>query len=315
MTTTAAVVVTYNRKVLLAECLDALLRQSKPLDRIYVVDNASNDGTDRFLQAGGYMGRAELTYIRLDVNMGGAGGFHEGIKAAYADGHDWIWIMDDDAEPKPDALERLAAHYSEDVCAVASLVVRPDGSIDLLHRGRFNAMLGGSLIDRMTPADAEQPSVDIDFCTFVGLDIRRSVVEAIGLPKKEFFIHFDDNEYCHRIRTVGRILLVPGSAILHKNAGSVSARIRFENGKLVTCVPYDKLWLTYFLFRNRTWLRTQKHPGIGPLYAVSALLMKFLGILIFEDHKLRRMRFWLNACMDGIAGRFDNDKPKRLLAE
>ncbi len=45
----AAVVVTYNRKVLLKECLDALLAQTRPLDSIIVVDNASTDGTRVFL--------------------------------------------------------------------------------------------------------------------------------------------------------------------------------------------------------------------------------------------------------------------------
>ena len=41
----AAVVVTYNRKELLFQCLDALLKQTYPLDAIYIIDNASTDGT------------------------------------------------------------------------------------------------------------------------------------------------------------------------------------------------------------------------------------------------------------------------------
>ena len=50
----AAVVVTYNRKELLMECLEALLRQTRPLQAIYIIDNASTDGTPELLHREGY---------------------------------------------------------------------------------------------------------------------------------------------------------------------------------------------------------------------------------------------------------------------
>jgi glycosyltransferase involved in cell wall biosynthesis len=51
----AAVLVTYNRQCLLAECLEALLKQTRPLERIILVDNASTDGTAEWLLAQGYL--------------------------------------------------------------------------------------------------------------------------------------------------------------------------------------------------------------------------------------------------------------------
>lgn len=86
----AAVVVTYNRKELLRECLQALLNQTRPLDEIIVVDNASTDGTDQMIPEE----FPQITHVRLPENIGGAGGFHEGMKLAYEKGHDWIWVMD-----------------------------------------------------------------------------------------------------------------------------------------------------------------------------------------------------------------------------
>ena len=139
--TIAAVVVTYNRKDLLGQCLDSLLRQTYPLDTIYVVDNHSTDGTYDSLRAGDLIApierresepvgtqkdtlaivetaravevqgfpdhRLDIHYVRMPENTGGAGGFHEGMKRAAAAGFDWLWLMDDDLLTAPDALETL----------------------------------------------------------------------------------------------------------------------------------------------------------------------------------------------------------------
>src|ERR687886_555758 len=101
----AAVVVTYNRKALLLECLAALARQTHPLERILVVDNASTDGTPAALAGCGI----DVDLLRLRRNGGGAEGFHYGVREALAGDPDWIWLMDDDCEPADDALERLLA--------------------------------------------------------------------------------------------------------------------------------------------------------------------------------------------------------------
>src|SRR5688500_13373643 len=98
--TVSAVVLTYNRKALLAECLRALLAQTLPVDRVLVVDNASTDGTEELLRAEGLLER--VAYLRLERNLGSSGGFNRGVAAAREGGWDWLWIMDDDAEPRPD---------------------------------------------------------------------------------------------------------------------------------------------------------------------------------------------------------------------
>src|ERR1035441_9411687 len=102
----AAVVVTYNRKALLGECLDALLKQTHPLDAIYVIDNASTDGTKEFLNERGYLRESKIRYVPLPDNTGGAGGFYEGLRHAFEAGFDWFWLMDDDVEPYLDGLEQ-----------------------------------------------------------------------------------------------------------------------------------------------------------------------------------------------------------------
>ncbi len=70
---------TFNRKFLPCECLEALLRQSFAVDSIFVVDNASSDGTETLLRERGYLNNPRIQYLRLESNLGGAGGFHAGM--------------------------------------------------------------------------------------------------------------------------------------------------------------------------------------------------------------------------------------------
>src|SRR5579859_6477154 len=96
-----AVVVTFNRLSLLKECIAGLKRQTVSLQEIIVVNNGSSDGT------AGWLAGEEGLHVITQENLGGAGGQHTGIGRAMEHGADWIWLMDDDAEPYPDALEKL----------------------------------------------------------------------------------------------------------------------------------------------------------------------------------------------------------------
>ena len=104
--TVCAVVVTFNRKSLLRGCLKSLQNQSRALDSILVVDNASTDGTLSMLSSE----FPDVETLVLTQNEGGAGGFHEGMKRAFEMGFSWIWIMDDDGTPAPNCLELLLNH-------------------------------------------------------------------------------------------------------------------------------------------------------------------------------------------------------------
>src|SRR5699024_2710161 len=101
----AAVVVTFNRSDLLLGTLQGLTRQTRPVDAIFLINNASTDGTEDLLKSEGWLNNHKVIYLKADTNLGGAGGFEKGMRAAYEAGYDWLWTMDDDVEPDVDALE------------------------------------------------------------------------------------------------------------------------------------------------------------------------------------------------------------------
>src|SRR5690348_16018999 len=105
LTRICAVVVTCNRWKYLQQCLAAIRQQTFAVSAVFVIDNASTDGTYERLS----IEFPWVTHVRLPENVGSSGGFHEGIKQAYAAGFDWLWVMDDDAVPKGNALEKLVA--------------------------------------------------------------------------------------------------------------------------------------------------------------------------------------------------------------
>jgi GT2 family glycosyltransferase len=214
----AAVVVTYNRKKCLAECLNAIRRQSMIPDIIYVVDNHSTDGTRTWMSEQQYISEIphtngvedvilmsqtsslnlssnqsiDIKYIYKVANTGGAGGFYTGMKTAYDDGYEWLWMMDDDGVPADDSLEQLFFYAEKNKLYYANALV-----VDI--KTRFLMSFGDKNRD-----DYKDLDLQYDYATpFNGTFIHRRVPEKIGFIKKEMFIWGDEIEYQERTRKNG----------------------------------------------------------------------------------------------------------------
>ncbi len=314
----AAVVVTYNRKELLKECLDALLNQTYSLDSIILIDNASADSTPEFLEEQGYLKNPKIDYVRLPENIGGAGGFHEGVKRGYEKSYDWLWLMDDDAEPKKDALEKLSKYFKieKNVSALACLKIGENGQILQPHRGYFDfENIPKRIVSPFDERRIKEKFIEIDHASFVGILVNKKAIQKIGYPKKEFFIHYDDVEYCIRLRQVGKILLVPDSVIVHKEATQGARLTKSFMGIKSIRTPYNKFWLNYYNRRNLVWLGTKYSTNKIKFYLnlCGNFLKLVIGVLIYDDCKSRRIYSIANAYIDGLKGNFDNGKPKRIL--
>lgn len=107
MNQTAAVVVTYNRKELLRQCITKLLRQKGISCDVIIIDNASTDGTEEMIHT--EFNQTTVIYENTGKNLGGAGGFEYGIEKAVRMGYEYVWIMDDDTLPEESALAALFA--------------------------------------------------------------------------------------------------------------------------------------------------------------------------------------------------------------
>ncbi|GAA4234910.1 glycosyltransferase [Actinomadura meridiana] len=255
-----AVVVTYNRRDLLVEALDALAAQTRPPDGLIVVDNASGDGTpalvrDRFPHA---------DLLELAVNTGGAGGFAAGIARALDtvpdDESALIWLMDDDTVPEPGALQALLDARDlapRSPALVASRVVWTDGRDHPMNTPRVKP--GAS---RTELADAaEAGCTPVRSASFVSVLVDAAAVRERGLPVADYFLWNDDFEFTTRLLRGRTGLYCPASVVVHKTGafGGTDAD------------PGDRF---YYEVRNKLWLFTRSR-GLGPgervLYAGSSV--------------------------------------------
>ncbi|KRF29395.1 glycosyltransferase family 2 protein [Nocardioides sp. Soil805] len=213
--TVAVVVVTHNRADLLVGMLDGLAAQTHRPDAIIVIDNVSTDHTRAVLDARDDL---PLHVTTTEANLGGAGGFHLGVREAYDGGFDRVWLMDDDVVPAPDCLATLMA-VDED-CLIA---VREDLSGALVEKAALHFDLRNPLAVRpkrsaVDTAYADRasmpPLVEVQNVAFEGFMVRRSVTAEIGFPDPEFFIFYDDAEYAVRARLAGRRIWAVRDAVL-----------------------------------------------------------------------------------------------------
>ena len=274
-----AVLVAYNRKELLRESLEALAAQTRRPDRLIVVDNASDDGTDavvdEMLDAWGTDGRN----IRLDKNTGGAGGFAVGIAAAVADPEtDWVWVMDDDTVPTTTALAAaLDAHDRYRESGRDALAVM--GSRVLWTDGQDHPMNTPKSKIRASAAERQRAQrtggMEIRSISFVSAFLRAARVREVGLPIADYFLWNDDFEYSARLLRGARGLFVPESVVTHKT--KIRGSSDQDPGPRFYYEVRNKIWVfrcsdalhgwekvLYIGATGRRWLRTllaAKHRG------------------------------------------------------
>jgi GT2 family glycosyltransferase len=236
-----AVVVTYNRKDLLAECLAALEAQVRPPDNVFVIDNASTDGTEEFFATYAPT-HFTLRYERLKTNVGGAGGFNYGIALAYQDGCDWVWVMDDDTIATSTALSALldgldfAGSKQISPLIMASRVNWTDGTPHPMNMPR----VFGNDWD-MTYACLEKQMLPIRSTSFVSMLLSTQAVKQFGLPIADYFIWSDDVEYSARVLRDNIGFVVSTSVVEHKTK-TKHTPLDIYSGRL------------YFAVRNALWL-------------------------------------------------------------
>jgi len=288
-----AVVVTYNRKLLLGECLIALQAQTRRVDEIVVVNNASTDGTEAFLNEE----FPSIQTLNLPKNVGGAGGFHAGMQWAYTQGFDWIWVMDDDGRPAPDCLEKLFAHGSPNNVLVPIL---QDSSGRLYGFVMWKKQYI-NVTDEVL-AGKQLTNGDLTFF-FVGPLIPKEVVEQAGLPNKDFFIWFDDCEYALRLqsKTNAKVLFIPEARFFHDYGGK-PREVRVLGRRSIR--NYQPPWKTYYGARNHLYTVTRTRRSLQEwLGYLQYHLRLLMGDILYEPDRWERVRMRLKGMYDGATGK------------
>lgn len=298
----AAVVVTFNRRQLLAKTLEALLNGTRSPDRIFIYDNASTDETPEYLEEKGYLAEKKITYIRAKENLGSATGNARAIKAAYQAGFDWVWVFDDDLLPDHRALEFLVKDSKlDDAHCFASVDLNEKDTSELAW---YNDLLkDGQIITAKTYADLGGDAlVESNGIGYLGLFLPRRIIKKVGYPDERLFIWADDVDYMRRIRSAGfRQFFVLRSLTYHPKAPYSNIKILGKDVYITMAAP----WKEYYAIRNSIYIWS-KYDGRAKtlLIKVPKQLILWSYVLIkYQDKKLIRAGIYSRAFFDGITGR------------
>jgi rhamnopyranosyl-N-acetylglucosaminyl-diphospho-decaprenol beta-1,3/1,4-galactofuranosyltransferase len=253
-----AALVTHSRRDVLRETLTAVLGQKRAPDGVLVVDNASTDGTAEMLARE----FPAVLAIRLPENVGGAGGYHEAIRASCEEGADWIWLLDDDTVARPDALAQLLAALEQldgrdPPALLASRVEWRDGEPHPMNRPTVRRRDSQGLAEAV-----RKGLLPLRATTFVSLLLSREAVDAAGMPLRHFFFQADDIEYTARILRRASGYFVPRSVVEHRTPSKHTAigdERRF----------YHHARNTVFMLRGDAWEPREK-PALAWALARSA---------------------------------------------
>jgi GT2 family glycosyltransferase len=140
--------------------------------------------------------------LENSTNLGFAGGNNVGIRHSLRKGAEFLWLLNNDTEPAPDALWTLMKKATSDkaIGAVASICYFADSpsTVQAWAGARVNLLIGYSRL-------STEPRPDSWFHALNGTSmlIRRTAIEDVGILDESFFLYWEDTEFCLRLRKKG----------------------------------------------------------------------------------------------------------------
>jgi rhamnopyranosyl-N-acetylglucosaminyl-diphospho-decaprenol beta-1,3/1,4-galactofuranosyltransferase len=277
----AAVIVTYNRRDLLRQALTALRSQTRRVDQVFVVDNASSDGTIEMLRSE----FGDVTHIRNEENVGPAGGFAQGMQFAAEGGHDWLWLFNDDDEPLPRALESL-------LIAMREIPSANVGVLGCWVLSADNEVIEAGNLWHNRPRPVKFPVTDrpyrVDLLNFNGTLVSSELIRTVGVPQERLFMMFEESEFCLRTGAAGEAIFVtPQPLVICRTAGS-----RHNSPP----------WRGYYQTRNQLALALERR-SVAEVFWWFIRQVKFIIGMRSSDRKFERVRLRALGARHAVQGK------------
>ncbi|MCX7697953.1 MAG: glycosyltransferase family 2 protein [Candidatus Goldbacteria bacterium] len=313
-----AVVVTYNRKHLLKRCINAILRQEYKVDKIIVIDNASTDGTEEMMTKTYYRNK-KIDYVRLDKNIGGAGGFHYGMKKAYKEGYDWIWVMDDDGYADKKCLKNILKNMPENKYdfTYLPLVINEKHELtwpmELILNNKIYRIYNINEIKNIT---RNHQLLYHNGAGLLGSLYSKQIIKKIGLPKKELFIRGDEVEYNLRaISNKINTIFIKDAKFFHpKQEFKV---IKFFKKEIYFIHANVNLFKLFFIIRNFTYININYRKFPLNVILFTGFLLKWLFSLVyfsnFRNNLMKSLKIFIIALYKGLRKDFNNEDILKFL--
>jgi N-acetylglucosaminyl-diphospho-decaprenol L-rhamnosyltransferase len=281
--------------------LEAFERDVRELLKVPGMVEADSEADDRLGAAEGrrfHLGadRRVVTVLRSRENRGYSGGVNFCIAAAGTD-WDFIWVLNPDTFPEPDALGALVRRQAQGGYGMvgSKIVFVSDGRVQLwgglgywplLGRARS---LGHGQSAAVTP-DLRQVEAALQIVSGASMFVSKDYIKTVGVMDEDFFVYSEDTEWSLR-RGKFRLGYAHDSVVRHV-AGSTSG----SGGPR----PKRSRFSIYLSERNRVILAKKRYPAAWPLFAGVALLETLE--LLFRFRSWRSFTIGLSGWWAGVSG-------------
>jgi len=292
----SVVIVNYNTRDLVSQCIDSLQSEASKLSfELILVDNASTDGSCEVIESK----FPSVRIIRNARNLGFAAANNQGLAVAQGE---FLLLLNSDTIVVPGSLGQMcdAAELNPDVGIVCPKLVYPDGSLQMsygplpnltatfcsffeiksliphsmrrrLGRSRWTRLLGKTTANYVDWFSGREPTTKVLsrdlLATGACLLIRRQCFAEVGFLDPNIFMYCEDADYCQRVHTAGwKILYLAEASVVHIKGGTTGERYRWTSPR-----AYESM--LYFLRKHRGWTTFQ----IAKYFALLSLLLRWIG--------------------------------------
>ena len=233
-----AVIVAHDGATWIPRATEALVNQTRPVQRVVGVDTGSRDRSGAMLA--GALGRGAV--FGMDRDTGYAAAVHQALRHRAAATHvpspagapgertEWMWLLHDDCEPEPDALEQLLL-AAEQVPAAAVLgpKVMDWSDRDVLLEAGVGIDRAGRRITGIEPREVDQGQHDGDRDVLAvgsaGMLVRRDVWDQVGGFDPGMLLYREDVDFCWRVQAAGyRVRVITDAVVYHVEASARNRR-------------------------------------------------------------------------------------------
>jgi GT2 family glycosyltransferase len=241
----AAVIISYQRSYTVLSCLGRLLALSDAPERIWLVDNAPDDGTASLV----HEQFPTVEVLNAGGNLGFAAGNNLGMQKALDDGYEFILLLNDDAELLPGSLARLhqAMLADENIGAIGPVVYYGDGVSIWSAGGSINRCTG--LVGHVPCPPSKGGIYEADYVTACAVLYRGEALHRAGLFDERFFMYYEDSDLGVRLADAGYHNVIDSKAsALHHVPSDLSLRMKSPS-------------FLYYLNRNRILFMRKHNPA------------------------------------------------------
>lgn len=266
------------------ECLESLFKSNHSAFSVIVCDNASSDNSvaeitqwankalgseafttftkEQLASGSGLTHATRLVLVTNGANLGFAGGNNVGVRLALNSPEcEYVWLLNNDTTVDTNALGNVLARAEADpsigLCGSTLVYHHDQQMVQALGGATFNRFTGrskhiGAFSARSdVPTDPAATERAMSYVVGAAILVRRAFLEQVGLMQEDYFLYYEEIDWCTRGKGKFRLGYAPNSYVFHKEGASIG-----------TAASGGSALSTYYLFRSRVRFTARFYPGL-----------------------------------------------------